>query len=251
MSSCQPTSAPSFEWDFDNPKKFIYSFQQTVEAENIMGQTPIHSSIIANGLLTVKVKENQLADVSLTKTKGAMVYYKEDGSPRDTLHQQFPTIVVQDMQSNGQFKSFSKDNPFDVLFPLPLENLQEGETYQLPMKIPFNANGSPLQVEGFNTLTFIGYQMIEGRNCAVLEGIVQIDQLEVPEELEGEYASSTTGRGLHYFDVENHYYVGTDLELTMYVHSKVSTSSGEEHFDFDMEMTSKNSYTVRLKKIEE
>ena len=251
MSSCTSSSS-SFEWDFDQPKKFTYSFKQTLEAENKMGKDldPMNYSMQANGWITVQVKDNQLANVSLKNAKAAMVYQNPDGSPKDTLHQPLPAVVIQNMQPNGQFKDAPKENPFDILFPLPLEELKEGATYALPMKMPFNANGSPLYIEGFNTLTFTGYKEVAGINCAVLEGIIQVDQLDIPEEIEGEYASSMMGKGFYYFDTQNHYYVGADVQATIQMSSKTSTAMQGEQFNFDMEMTSKNLYTLRLMEIE-
>ena len=241
-----------FKWNFSKKRKFIYSFSQIVNGENKMDKDRPADKTYMTGLghLNVRVKENNLADLSLTDIEMKMIMFNEDGTPRDTMTQKAPANVVQDMKPNGSFGDSNTDILFDMLFPLPNKSLEKGDSDEIPMKMPFNANGSRLFSKGQNTLTFIGYEDIEGRNCAVLKGVIDISQLDVPEELNGEYGCSTTGNATYYFDLENRFYVGADIHMIMNVMMD-SESENEDDFGMYMKMKSDNVYKIRLKKIEE
>jgi len=241
-----------FKWDFSKQRKFVYSFSQTVNGENKMDKDrpAVKTSMTGVGNLNVSVKENNLADLSLTDIEMKMIMFNEDGTPRDTMTQKAPTNVVQDMKPDGSFGDSNTDLLFDMLFPLPSENLEKGESDEIPMQMPFNANGSRLFSKGQNTLTFTGYEEIEGRNCAVLKGVIDISKLDVPKELKGEYECSTTGNATYYFDLENGYYVGADIKMIMDVMMDSETEN-EDDFGMFMKIKSDNVYKIRLEEIEE
>jgi hypothetical protein len=250
-SETSNTSQSHFEWNFSKKRKFIYSFSQTVNGENMDKDGSADKTYMTGiGHLNVRVKENNLADLSLTDIEMQMIMYNEDGTPRDTMTQKAPANVVQDMKPDGSFGDSNTDILFDMLFPLPNKKLAKGDSDEIPMQMPFNANGSRLFSKGQNTLTFIGYEEIEGRNCAVLKGVINISKLDVPEELKGEYECSTTGNATYYFDLENGYYVGADIKMVMDVMMDSETEN-EDDFGMYMKMKSDNVYKIRLEEIEE
>lgn len=241
-----------FQWDFSKQRKFIYSFSQTVNGENKMDKDrPAEKTYMTGiGHLNVRVKENNLADLSLTGIEMQIIIFNEDGTPRDTMTQKAPVNVVQDMKPDGSFSDSNVDILFDMLFPLPNKDLEKGDSDEIPMKMPFNVNGSRLYSKGQNTLTFKGFKEIEGRNCAVLKGIINVSKLDVPEELKGDYECSSTGNATYYFDLENGYYVGADIQMVMDVMMDSETEN-EEGFGMFMKMKSDNVFKIRLEKIEE
>lgn len=167
------------------------------------------------GNLNVQVKPNNLADLSLTYLKLSMIMFNKDGTSRDTMTSNTPPTVAQDMNPKGKFNEPNLNSLFDIVFPLPSQELKVGQSDKIPMKIPFNAMGAVLFSKGFNTLTFTGYETIEGRNCAILEGIIDVSKLEIPEEVDGKYKSATTGNAKYYFDIENRCYVGAEIRMIM------------------------------------
>jgi len=251
-SNSTETIGSGFEWDFSKKQKFIYVFSQTVHGENKMDRDrPAEKSFLTGiGHLNVRVKEDTLADLSLTDIEIKRVNYDLEGSPLDSIDQEVPVTVLQDMKPDGSYGDTRSDLLFDMLLPLPDRDLKEGESDEIPMQMPFNANGSSLFVKGQNTMTFKGYEEIDGRNCAVLEGVTDISMLDIPEELKGEYKCAVTGTGTYYFDLEQGHYVGADIQISMYIMMDVQTddTDGFGHF---MEMQSDNVYKVRLKSIEE
>lgn len=241
-----------FIWDFSTKRKFVYSFYQTVNGTSKMDKESIPEKTLMTGKgdLNLRVKENDLADLSLTDLQIDMIMFNENGTVRDTISNQIPVVVIQDMSRKGRFSEPSSNIMFDLLFPLPLTNLKVGESEKVITQIPFNANGSRLSIKGFNELTFKGTEVIEGRECAVLEGKLDISKLDIPEELKGEYESSTRGLGTYYFDVKNHYYVGADVQMLMKVMMDTETED-EDGFGMFMEMASDNIFKIRLERIDE
>lgn len=246
------SSESQFQWDFSKQRKFIYSYSQIVNGESTMDKegTALKTYVEGVGHLNIRVKENNLADLSLTDIDMKMVTFKDEESPRDTMTQKVPNSVVQDMKPDGSFGVSTTDILFDVLFPLPTTNLGKGDSEEIPMQMPFNAYGSELHSKGQNTLTFTGYEEIEGRNCAVLKGVIDISKLDIPEELKGEFECSTTGYATYYFDLEDGCYVGADIQMVMVAMIDYETEN-EMAFGMFMKMKSDNVYKIRLKQIEE
>ena len=253
-NSTETTSSNNsqFEWDFSEKKKFVYSFSQTTDGENKMDKDrPADKSYMTgNGYLNIRAKENYLADLSLTDIEMKMVNFNSDGTPRDTTTQKAPAYVVQDMKPDGSFKVKNVNILFNMILPLPSNNLEKGESEEIALQVPFNFNGSYLNSKGQNTLTFIGFENIDNRNCAVLTGVIDISRLDIPEEIEGEYKSSTTGKGTYYFDLENGFYVGADVEVNKYIMMDSETDK-EDDFGMYAEMKSTDIIKIRLVKIEE
>lgn len=240
-----------FAWDFSKQKKYIYSFSQTVENQNQMNKdlTADKSKIIGHGNLNVRVKENNLADLSLTNFKMDMIILNENGIAKDTISNTAPASVIQDMKPNGTYGTDNHNIIFDLIFPLPSKNLKVGEQDKIPMQMPFNANGSRLFVKGFNILEFVGMENFEEKECAVLKGTIDISNLEIPEELEGNYKSLSTGNGTYYFDLKNQFFVGADIQLTMTVMMDTETDKTNNMGMF-VNMKSENEFKIRLEKIE-
>ncbi len=240
-----------FVWDFSQPKKYIYTYWQEVDVTNNMDKDmqADKSKIIGNGYLNVRVKENNLADLSLTDLKMDMIMFDDNGKAKDTMSNTAPASVIQDMKPNSTFGNDNHNFIFDLIFPLPKKKLKVGEKDKIPMEMPFNTNGSKLSVKGFNTLEFVGMEKYEGKEVAILKGNIDITNLEIPEELNGTYKSSSIGKGTYYFDIENQYFVGAELQMTMKILIDTETSEKDDMGMF-ADMQSDNKFKIRLEKIE-
>lgn len=241
-----------FKWDFNQPKKLVYSFSQEIinKDKSSKDREFEESYMEAKGDLYVRIKEDETADLSLTDVKMKSMTIDFDGNPRDTTSMEMPPIVIQGMKTDGSFEDSNTDIMFKILFPLPKTNLDKGESDKIPMQIPFNANGSRLFADGFNTLTYNGTETLEGRVCAVLKGNIDISKMNVPEELSGKYDLSTTGTCTYYFDLEDQIYVGADIKLVM---TAMMDTETDKDYDFGMymNMINNNTFKIRLKRIEE
>ena len=242
-----------FIWDFSTKKKFVYSYSQTVNGANKSAENslPDKSFDSVEGFLNIRVKDSNLADLSLVELNSKQVVLDDEGKPTgDTISNEVPATIIPDMNENGRFLDQNANIMFDILFPLPSKDLKLGESNNIPMQMPFNTNGTRLFSKGFNTLRFEGFETIKERKCAVIKGKIDISELDIPEELKGEYGSKTTGNATYYFDLENHYYVGADIKLVMEILMDFGT---EDKNDIGMytELISENTIKVRLEKIEE
>lgn len=243
----------TFVWDFSKKKNYIYSYSQTVASESKIGKDqPVNKSrIIGNGNLNVRVKENNLADLSLTNLKMDMIMFNENGIPEDTISNTAPASVIKDMKPNGTFEADNRNIIFDLVFPLPSKKLKVGEQDKIPMRMPFSVNGLSLFMKGYHTLEFVGMENIDGKKCAVLKGKIDISNLEIPEGLNGTCKGSSIGNGKYYFDLENQYFVGADIQLTMATTMELEPQKDSNMGIMYTSMKSENEFKIRLEKIEE
>ena len=242
----------NFTMDFSHPKKLIYTFSQT--ADNVFkveAMEHVDSSFaILEGVLNVRVKENALADLSITEAVIKTVSFDATGIPEDTSRHEQAPIAVTDMDAYGTFPQKGGELPFNILFGLPKGRLTPGDTEKLPLQIPFNANGSSLLVKGSNTLTFSGYDTLDHRRCAVFRGVIDIADLEIPEEISVDYKCVNTGTASYYFAVKEQYFVQVDLRLgvEMWARKEIEQETAPSFFQ-KMEMNTNSVYKIRLKEI--
>jgi len=93
----------------------------------------------------------------------------------------------------------------------------------------FNAMGSVLDVTGACTFTHAGYVTIDGRTCARLRTDIDVSEIDVPEELEGEYECIAKGKGVSYFDMEGRCL--HSVELALVIAFRIETPVPDVEFD--------------------
>ena len=242
----------TFAWDFSEPRTYVYSYTQTVDASTSLDpeDPPSLSRITAEGLLKVKVKDSETAQMVLTDMQMELVTMDEAGAPKDTTTQPAPPVAIQGVRPDGSYPQSGVDFLFGILFPLPPSPLAPGETGTLPQSMPFNANGSRLFIEGGTELTFVGFEEVDGQSCARLDGSIDISGLDIPEELSGSYTGVNRGEGTYFFNVEAGHFVRADIRLDMEV---AMDTRGEEPdpMGFAMRMVRNNTFSLVLTGIED
>jgi|GEM_PF-1585944 len=227
----------SFQWNFDSNSKYIYSFSQITNSENKMkkDEKSNKSYISGNGKLVINGKSENLADLSFEEIK---VKLKNDFS-NDTISDTQPNSIIQDLQSNGTFQMTSTANDFvRVLLPLPNKKLSIGDTCRVSLNVPFTINGSLISSKGFNTLTFSKYEEIDGHKCAVLNGEINVSQLDLPDNFEGNYKLTEIGNGTYYFNIEKGYFIKSKVKFDL------TTLADNE--DLYMSSNSSNEYEINF-----
>jgi len=132
------------------------------------------------------------------------------------MESQAPPMVVQGVKEDGSMEicNTSQEMLFKTLFPLPPQPLHVGESVSVPGQIPFNAMGSLLYAKGAFNILLTGYVKIGEKTCAKLVTDIDISQLDVPEEMEGNYTCQLKGKSVYFFDVQNRHFV-SGREATM------------------------------------
>lgn len=252
VNSDNKSEIAEFTLDFSKPKKYIYSFSQTSTSKTKWKKNDQFDKTksVADGNLNIRIKENNLADLSVTDLETSLIIYDKKGKEIDTISNTAPVMVIQNMNQNGTFENNEHNFMFDLIFPLPTKNIKLGESDKIPMQIPFNVNGSKLFIKGHNTLRYNGIETIDGKQCAVLIGEIDISKIEIPEELESTHKSSTTGNGTYYFDLANKYFVGSDIEVKMTTASEKKNEKSKNDISFG-NTNSESKIEIRLIKIEE
>lgn len=246
------TEQIEFSWDFSKQKKYNYAYAQEVVSKNQSNKNrpSDQSNISGKGNININVKENNVADVSLADLKMEIIIFDENGKVRDTIENNAPTSVVQDMKPNGRFADNNHNMLFDLLFPLPSKKLKVGETEKIPMQIPFNASGTRLFIKGFNTLEFSAVETVDGKKCAVLKGDIAIANLTIPEGIEGTYKGSGIGKATYYFDIKERYFLSSEIQLSMHMMMDVEKSkSNISEMFFDMK--SENKFKIHFENVTE
>lgn len=220
-----PKANPIFRWDFSKKNIHTYSYEQEVINKTELGvdagseMSDPEQSMSAKGSLLIKSQADGTAELVLKDMKASMkISFNKTDDPK-TMEQEMPPFVVQGMKEDGTgaFGDSSQDMLLKLIFPLPTKTLKVGESVDVPAQMPFNAMGSQLQVKGRSRITLTKYMLIGNRTCAQLNVDIDISDLKVPSELEGEYLCSTKGSAVFFFDISSRTFVsGSTALLTQF-----------------------------------
>jgi len=234
-----------FVWNFNSGNIYVYSFEQEMNSVDEWGGEIEYidtSKVIGTGDLKVKSKGNNKADFVLNlKLENEAFKSLQFGIPPQT-------VVVPDMNANGQFESKRRnlDVLFDLIFPLPSKDLKIGESEKLDAEVPFNLMGSPLYVKGYNELKYLKDTEL---NTALIKSKFIIDRLDVPKEIKGEFMCSFSGEAEVEFNYEKKYFKSSKVNLRIKMKSKVNTGENAMgKMDMNMEGTTK--YNIKFIEIE-
>lgn len=230
------------EWNFENKSKIVYSYSQEIISENKLSKNDNLNKtyIIGKGKLNIIIKDKDFADLSITNLKVKM---KSDIS-KDTIFNTQNDILIQDLKTDGSFLSNSGNELFQTLLPIINKKISQSETYNIPLVLSYNFNGSTVNSKGFNKLTFVKYENLNEHNCAVLKGEINISKLNLPNNIKGKYELTQTGNGTYYFDIENGYFIKSIVDFTtismvdnedLYMYSKTNN-----HFEINFIKIKKN-----------
>lgn len=252
-----PTNDPTsdkkekFVWDFNSNNVYAYSFEQKTVSINDWGwdNDAIDTSrTSAHGDLKIKSKGNNKADFVLTELK-----LESDLTAKMGDDYNFPsqTLVIQDLNANGSFEARTADARFlfDLIFPLPSFDLKTGQKEKIALQIPYNLMGSPLFVKGTNEMQYLKNARKGGSKVAILRSKFKVDQLEVPEEIKGEFSFSLNGEAEYAFNYQDHYFLSAEIDLEIAMSIKLDS---EKDMMGKMEMKTENisSYVINFLSIE-
>lgn len=233
-----PEGKQAFRWDFSKKRKFIYDYSQKMKMVSSMG---VGQDVDATAEMTVKAKGDKTAD---------MIMSELDARSSIMGSMKMPAQAYQGMTEDSKIPGApaSQDEMTRLLFPLPAKPLLVGESDAIPNKMPFNAMGSLLWVEGETKLTLKGYVTIEGHRCARLDAVIDISKIDVPEELTGDYRCCTKGSGTLYFDVEDRCFYSGQMAVVMSMRLRAGEESAFGAMPIGMDMDTLMAFSRNLKK---
>lgn len=250
-----PAKKEKFKWDFNSGKIYTYSFEQVTNSINDWSAIAEYidtSNVFGNGTLKVKSKGNNKADFVLKDLRIENDFLDTLKSNHSDKRLPAQTMVLQDMDANGNFeaKKINADIMFDLIFPLPSYDFKIGEKEQLKLEIPFNLMGSPLYVKGFNELEYLKDIKKGQSNYAMIKSTFVVDQLDIPAEIKGEFTCSFTGTAVYEFDDQNHHFISANIDLEVIMKSKYDT--GKDGMGMmNMRMENRSKYQVKFVGTEE
>ena len=254
---------PSLKWDFSVPVEMAYSLNQAVESTTEFGASmPMGggdgSSQIMDmaGRLTVESSGDSTADFGFVDMQADMVMSMagKDHKMSQAVPNMFATGVAED--GTGSYQINDMTLLIGYLFPVFDKGLASGEMVTIERTFPFNANGSSLNVLGSSTLEIVGTTDWNGREYPVVRQDILLNELSLPNGMEGDYRCHISGVAYHVYSPEDKRYLQTSMALFMEMYAnmpmpKMNFGDGveiPENFPTsqEMRMTSDNKITVRL-----
>ena len=213
-----PEESPVFRWDFlQKDAVHEYDYEQEVRGGMDMGAHQVPDgfgdiSMSAKGAMVVRSQGDATAELVM---KDVVMTMKQGGI--GAQEQKVPAVAIQGMQEDGvgPFGNSSQDLFLKILFTLPAENMELGQTVEIPMMMPYQVMGSALVVKGQSKITLARCVSIGDRLCAQFKVETDISQLNVPPEIDGQISCFTTGSSILFFDVKQRCFVRGTICLLM------------------------------------
>jgi hypothetical protein len=199
-----PTEPVKIRWDFSDRFNYTYDMRQTSDSVSVFpGDEPEEPKRIINvGTMEFKAQGDRVAKIVFTQNETIIDGMPDDEDAKNTLKSR--PMVVSGLEEDGSMPSAQNQQStlFRLLFPLPREPLGVGQTATIPFQFPVNVFGSPLSADGRVKLTLTGLVYVRGKICAQVDFVVEVDDVEVPEEIETEFDFAMSGVGRYFFDIE-------------------------------------------------
>ena len=216
-----PSEAPILRWDFSGYDQYRYLIEidtssvTNIDAGDLSDDNTQTST--TEGNMVIKSQGDHTARIVLEKMEVTTDFSPDDGNDSDTSNMTGYTIVIQDMQEDGTLGSCntSEEALVKLILPLPSTPLELGESVDVPVQVPFYAMGSLLPVKGQITITLQGYVSVNGQLCARLIGDIDISEMDIPEEIEGDYECIITGVSDYLFAVDSKKFILGEVAIVM------------------------------------
>lgn len=227
MASCSSSEKPgndeeikeklkyNFLWDFSVIDTFKYSYEITSIENEALTRGEKNYSIKTEiiGDLIVDSHGDYEASISVQNGSKTMFSLTDEGDWSPAKPQIISKSEIGKLTQYSKFNNPRLDALWDAYLPLPLEEIKIGEEYSLNTTMPVSIEDNKY-VRGQNTLTFIGYETIHNRECAVLKGEIDVSEQD-SLEFEGKYIHFMKGTGTYFFDTKDHIFVSAFVEITL------------------------------------
>lgn len=220
---------PQMRWDFSGDRIYSYKLNQKVIMQmtsNILRQNTPNDETTMNtsGSLQIKSQQNGTARIVFEDLKADMQDSKAE-STNGMKMQNTSTSVIQGFNEDSTFKenALSGQIGLGFLFTLPPRPIAQGETAEIPVKLPFSAMGSVLEVQGTVALRLVRYVTINNHTCVQLDSDIDISKIDVPPEVKGKHEMFVRGKATSFFDVQERQFVKASVAMVNYIMSESPT----------------------------
>lgn len=210
------------KWDFSGENITTYTLSVTAKNGSDHGSGMNYSKQAAKGNVVIKAKGNKTASI-IQKNMEVEMTINAGGQERK-MSQKIPTTVVAGMLEDSRFDEYagSKDPFRGTMFPLPSKSLSTGEKGTKPATMPVGLAGSLLTAKGQTTTTLRRFvKTPDGSVCAEIEVLTVIEDVEVPEEVDGKCEVYSRSHGIYYFDTARREFHSGKWAGIMTIHMEV------------------------------
>lgn len=250
-----PEKAPLFRLDLGTPGSALYSFQQVVDNEQLLPGQDISTTLRGAGQLAVKSAGGSIGSIVISQLKVTMNV--DVGTEQKVVTQEAPPMVIPGLKEDGQVETDinGQNMLLQLLLPLPSGPLKVGESSSRKVTMPFNAGGSGIAVPATVVTRLAQYVVIDDRTCAKFVSDIALDEVKVPEEIQGTYSVTLKGRTVAFFDLKARRFVQSDSAVLMSLSFEVplpkEEPSGEEEpadlpESMKLSMESDNRISIKL-----
>ena len=191
-------------------------------------EEPHLQQISAAGTIQIKSNGNEEGEMSVSDLQVTM-----QSGEMEPFTQKMPVMTLQGFTEDSRLSAAlsTQSGGADKLFALPAEKLAVGQSYTVPAESPFNAMGSLLIVTGETTTSIPQLVTINDRTCAQIIVTTLINQLDIPDNLEGEYKYHEQSIAILYFDIQRQQFVeGNRVSL---LHFSIDAPNPQPQIDGD------------------
>lgn len=223
------------KWNFKNFKKLTFTYKQTVSSNTSLlfdSDDRPKSMTEISGLLVVEVT-NELANVAFKDVNVSNFKLDSNGVKSDIANQKMPDMMlIEGLHEDGsvtgaynpEFVFFSK-----VFFPVINKKISIGNTYKLPVNVPFGVGDSTIGLKGNNNVTYVS----NNKELAKLETVINIAEFNEPKNLADTHECSLKGNSAFSFNSEKGFFTSGQIELKMAMGKK---DTDQKDMDMDVEI---------------
>lgn len=221
------------KWDFKNFKKLTFNYKQTISSNIALlfdSDDRPKSMTEISGLLVVEVT-NDLANVAFKDVNVSNFKLDSNGIKSDVANQKMPDMMlIEGLHEDGsvtgaynpEFVFFSK-----VFFPIVNKEISIGNTYKLPVSVPFGVGGSTIDLKGNNNVTYVS----NDNELAKLETVINIAEFNEPKNIADTHECSLKGNSAFSFNLEKDFFTSGQIDLKMAMGKKDA-----DQMDMDMDV---------------
>lgn len=222
------------KWNFKNFEKLTFSYKQTISSNTALlfdSDDRPKSITEISGVLVVEVTNKNVANITLKDVEVSNFELEASGNKLKVANQKMPNmILIEGVQENGEVKG--EYNPEFVFFsktffPIINKQISLGNSYTLPINVPFGVAGTTIDLKGDNSITYVSNK----NEIAKLETVIDVADFNEPKNLVDTHECSLKGQSTFSFNYKKGVFTSGQIDLKMSMGKK-----GSDVLEMDMDV---------------